>query len=279
MAKDKIDLHRAFYPLDEAAEMADLKVADLFGMAANGKLHISVIADEWKAASVYEIDHSIHTADSGLVISFKGPALPEFPDPDDEDFIEKVEQWQRTDDSRDLVVGNQIHYAKRGPFRVFFKNSITGPKPVAVSSLARYLISPDNAKIELDLNQILGVSDAVHERFIQLDPEVLVQTALHDQKLVVLRNELGELLGQTDEQLIATWTDDPRWPEELGLAISAWRHARDDVKEGEEPGVYIRKWLKPRKISGKSLSNAAVERIATIANWDKSPGAPKKGLG
>jgi hypothetical protein len=73
---------------------------------------------------------------------------------------------------------------------------------------------------------------------------------------------------------IAALSDDPRWPEELGIALTAWRAACNNAeKEGKRPGAYIREWLAKHY---PKLSDEAVKRIATVANWDKSPGAAKK---
>ena len=72
---------------------------------------------------------------------------------------------------------------------------------------------------------------------------------------------------------IADLYDDPRWPEELGIALSAWRAAVNNAeRETKRPGAYIRGWLKNHH---PNLSEEANKRIATIANWDKAPGIAK----
>lgn len=65
--------------------------------------------------------------------------------------------------------------------------------------------------------------------------------------------------------------DDPKYPEELDIALQAWSAVR--AKQGTTPVKdQLTAWLKQ---SGYKLSSAAVERIATICNWDRAGGRPK----
>ena len=65
-------------------------------------------------------------------------------------------------------------------------------------------------------------------------------------------------------------------PEELDIALIAWRAACNGVKQGEKPGAFIRDWLAKNY---PALSDEARKRIAIVANWDKTPGAGKKSPG
>lgn len=68
--------------------------------------------------------------------------------------------------------------------------------------------------------------------------------------------------------------DDTRWPEELGIAVTAWRAACNNAeKDGKRPGAYIREWVQ-KAYPGRA--EASYDRIAVVANWDKTPGAGKK---
>jgi hypothetical protein len=69
------------------------------------------------------------------------------------------------------------------------------------------------------------------------------------------------------------YADDPRWPEELGIALTAWRAACNAERQGKRPGAFIREWLAR---TYPEMSDEAKKRIATVANWDKAPGAGKK---
>lgn len=66
--------------------------------------------------------------------------------------------------------------------------------------------------------------------------------------------------------------DHPNWPEELGIAWTAWRAAINRKDTGQRPAAFIRDWL---RTNHPELSDAARDRIATVANWDKSPGMGK----
>jgi len=99
---------------------------------------------------------------------------------------------------------------------------------------------------------------------IPTNPEALLEIARLRAQVTSLKTELAE----AKQGLFAV--DDERWPEELDIAMMAWHAAKSGIKDtGERPGVFIGKWLKkhyPR------LSDAAVVRIRTVVNWDKSPG-------
>ena len=69
------------------------------------------------------------------------------------------------------------------------------------------------------------------------------------------------------------FADDPRWPEELGIAMTAWRAAINQVREDETPKSFMRNWLE-QNYPGRS--NEFYDRVTIVANWDKSPGAKKK---
>lgn len=66
------------------------------------------------------------------------------------------------------------------------------------------------------------------------------------------------------------------YPPELAAALQAWQAASANKGKGK-PKAKIREWLDSckLKINGKELSNDAKERIATVANWDKSGGATR----
>ncbi|MBK7415121.1 MAG: hypothetical protein IPJ38_08450 [Dechloromonas sp.] len=67
--------------------------------------------------------------------------------------------------------------------------------------------------------------------------------------------------------------DHEHWPEELGIAFMAWRvSTKADLSE-TTPKESMKKWIKENYAKFK---DAKIERIATVANWDKAPGRPKK---
>ena len=60
------------------------------------------------------------------------------------------------------------------------------------------------------------------------------------------------------------------YPIELNFAIQAWQAVSTSQGKGK-PKARIKKWLD----ENSGLSNEAKERIATVANWDKTGGATK----
>ena len=66
---------------------------------------------------------------------------------------------------------------------------------------------------------------------------------------------------------------DPHYPKELDLALRAWQ-AVSATHGKRKPKARIEEWLAENavKLPGKKLSAAAIDRIATVANWDKAGG-------
>ena len=62
----------------------------------------------------------------------------------------------------------------------------------------------------------------------------------------------------------------PNYPVELDFAVKAWQAVSTSEGKGK-PKARIKKWLD----ENTELSNEAKERIATVANWDKTGGATK----
>lgn len=67
--------------------------------------------------------------------------------------------------------------------------------------------------------------------------------------------------------------DAPEYPEQLDIATQAWTAARNDPTPGE-PKKKIERWV---KLHYPQLGPTAIDRIAKIANWDKSGGRPPVG--
>lgn len=69
----------------------------------------------------------------------------------------------------------------------------------------------------------------------------------------------------------ASFADNERWPEELDIAMMAWRAALSGAEQAaKKPRVYMLEWLE--KNCGEKLNQTQRDRIATVANWDKTPG-------
>lgn len=86
--------------------------------------------------------------------------------------------------------------------------------------------------------------------------------------------DLNRLLELESTAQLADLYDDPHWPEELGITLQAWLYASRNITPGQTPRKVMEEWLKEKY--GHTLSKTAIERIATVANWNDDPGRPKK---
>lgn len=270
MTQDRLLAGRTFLRLSEAITLGHCTVDDIFSKAAAGKLVVYAIANNWKAGRVFEIDGSIEIAEFPSKVVYQGPDLPPMPDPSDETYAE----WQHISESRDQIFGNVIDYARRGQYSILYRGIVNGFQPIARFVFDDYLVRHEEVVITLDLNRMLKIQDQVHLRYVVPQPSVFVKDELAGDRLVVMDDEYRRLLGQDVAIDLSVFMDDPRWPPELGLAISAWQAAVDRCKEGDKPKDVIKEWMKTRQ-ECLSLSSEAKERIATIANWDRSPGRKK----
>ena len=100
-----------------------------------------------------------------------------------------------------------------------------------------------------------------------------ISTLVRNTPLRVLTSDLkkaGLLADDTNTSLLE-FVDDPRWPEELDIAIAAWIAARKELTMDKRPGIFIEQWLKKHY---PTLPPEQAKRIKTIANWNKKGGRP-----
>lgn len=91
-----------------------------------------------------------------------------------------------------------------------------------------------------------------------------------------LKAEIGRLKAELKEAKDGeVAADHPNYPPELDIAMTAWRAAIVGWKKnsGQPPREYIAGWLRARY---PNLRNEQVERIGTVANWDKNPGRKRR---
>ena len=79
--------------------------------------------------------------------------------------------------------------------------------------------------------------------------------------------------GQAIEYPTLDDFDHEKWPERLGIALTAWRAACNADLSGTTPREYMKTWLMENY---PSMSEIEAERLATVANWDISRGRPPK---
>lgn len=80
-----------------------------------------------------------------------------------------------------------------------------------------------------------------------------------------------------DDNPLVDYRDSDKYPEELDIAFQVWRAvAVNGQGEGINSKAKITHWLKAYY---PTLTKSALERIATVVNWDKVGGKPKGGEG
>lgn len=80
-----------------------------------------------------------------------------------------------------------------------------------------------------------------------------------------------------DDNPLVDYRDSDKYPEELDIAFQVWRAvAVNGQGEGVNSKAKITHWLKAYY---PTLTKSALERIATVVNWDKVGGKPKGGEG
>lgn len=80
---------------------------------------------------------------------------------------------------------------------------------------------------------------------------------------------------ESSKKTAAAWesfdSDSPTYPEELDIALQAWRAASTKPGSSKTPKEKAKCWLVENY---PNLSEAAKDRIATVCNWDRSGGRP-----
>jgi hypothetical protein len=183
--------------MNNALTMCGCTMADLLRHAETGALTIYVMADQWKAKRVKEIDLTVEVGSASPTISFRGPPLPDIPAPDDPDFEEKCRERIRLEQAQDILCGNVIEYGRFGSFRTMYETIFTGLQPVAARAFCEYQTHPDSAEIILDLNRVLSLSHHDHERLVYPDPLTLVRDALQNDSLMLMLDDIQWLLEKS----------------------------------------------------------------------------------
>lgn len=274
MANTKFQSKRPYLSLSEAIKEYECTVDDLLYEASIGDLTIYVLADNWLAEQIYEADPTKDV--SSLLVTYSGPQRAPIPDSyDEEEFERQYQAFINSKDREDISIGMYTFYGSRGIYRVLYERQWTGHQPIAVETLLKYRKGATATSIEIDVNKSLKLNNEAVERLMKPKSEFRFLDALNDGKLFVMKADMDRLSGLSQDGNLFTMYDDPCWPEELGIAIAAWQNARHNYKDGDKPSKLIKDWLSSNSAT-KDLPKAAVERITTIANWDKNPGPAKK---
>lgn len=92
---------------------------------------------------------------------------------------------------------------------------------------------------------------------------------------IVIPDQMKALAnGQTTSEKEMFDVSNSNYPRELHIAVMAWQAVSNMQSLKVSPKAKLREWL-DNKYSDNELTNAARERISTVANWNKTGGAPK----
>ena len=153
--------------------------------------------------------------------------------------------------------------------------NVTNPITPPFSEPPQHQIEPEEEAFSIHL-ELYGLKENLNKWIKDAESQQ------NDAKIVALRNVMDEITRIQDKspsidlevrRVRAKLQEEkhaPNFPPELDFAVQAWRAVF--TTEGKaKPKARIREWLD----ENTTLSNAAKERIATVANWDKTGGATR----
>ena len=271
MAAKPMQLHRDFYSIAEAAKILERELEDLLFLAATSKLPLYVIASNWEPGLIKETDR---------IFDVSKPPRPLTAADDIDPLVTiklgdgKSTTYQYNRANYDFDLGPIRVVSKTGGFQAFYSLNLSGPQLISVDCVRRFRNKAPDIKIEIDLSHYLKLPED-YPVIYQCTPTnmLLLNTAIDSGLVVVMATDIQTQISGGNKEGIVDYYDDPRWPLELDIAIQAWNAVRKTIKDGQKPGAELRKWLENHP---SRLAKAQIERIATVANWDKGPGAPKK---
>jgi hypothetical protein len=109
--------------------------------------------------------------------------------------------------------------------------------------------------------------------WVAANPDVYAEGALRRDVPFVLKASDLFMLAKPAEHAKPEFSDAEGYPEELRAAIEAFQAVRRTFKPaGRSPKTVLTEWLAKHK---PELGSSAIDRIATLVNWQKRGGAPK----
>ena len=193
MEKDERPSERPFLHLEEGLKLingdndAAYTLDDLIFKASTGQLTIYALAHNWNASKIYQIDNSKPNTD--LKIRLTGPERPPLPQSTDPAEFERQKQaFENSSGVQDMVYGNRTVFGKSGSSGSLYALHQSGYKPIAAITFKQYYEGNTSAKIELNLSEILELTDGTKEFFFCSDPAVLLQEAIDKGKLYVTKD-------------------------------------------------------------------------------------------
>lgn len=191
MTKDKLLWGKPEVTLDEAVEFMGCKLEDLIYLAATDELDIYILANDWNTTCIQQKDRSWRYSE--WLNSFTGPLAP--PNADQKKESARQIEGLLNSCGQDVTDGGCTSYGRRGVYGHFYLVTWHGYQPIAAETFREYregAVSP----VYLNFNRILKRSDSTIDRYLCTDPEVILQDALKDSKLFVMKVDLLKLLSQ-----------------------------------------------------------------------------------
>ncbi len=172
----------------------------------------------------------------------------------------------------EIYAGSNTLYPNKGIYRDVYSQPIVGLFPLSPLSIKDYRLG-QNGPVALKVkNNWCDDASKDEEYFITLKPSIHIIDAINGNMLYVTVEDMDRMCGLIPDENLSELFDNPEFPDELKIAITAWQVAQDSKEQGVRPTALITKWLKKMH---PNLKKDAITRIVTIANWDKTPGRPK----
>jgi hypothetical protein len=190
---DKVELHRDWYPLSEVAEIAGLKVDDLIHLAMMMKLPIYIWADNWRPVEIFEVDNSDKFEINRLIRLASQPHGAA-----NKEVNQTVIEIPISNDPRKSVFGNITKHERDGHFARLYTTQIAGFVRVARYCFGGYLFDPNTVQVFLDISALRlpeQLTNDGDELIVKIHKEILLQDALNEGKLVVMRGDLQRLIS------------------------------------------------------------------------------------
>lgn len=116
----------------------------------------------------------------------------------------------------------------------------------------------------------------IPQQLVEMGDEINLPVDTSQANIAELEERVRALVEQNEELKSTTWDGfdvaADSYPEELDIALQAWRAVSNQKKAGSTPKQQLAAWVEARY---PTLSTDARKRIATLCNWDTRGGRRK----
>lgn len=194
MANKKFQSKRPELSIAEVLSQYECTLDDLIHEAALGELKIYILADNWLVDAVFSFNTQ------NLAQGVKDTDGQEKKVERYENYVEGCEsQFKdvKSPDDLDGVVSNGgvTLYPNYGKYRALYTQPIVGLQPISVLTLLEYRAGSAGTKVGLQLNEGFTVVDCAEVVYVGLKKDVLLQDAINENKLFVMKADLQRLIS------------------------------------------------------------------------------------